>query len=136
MLVTRIAAQLTPDKLLPIKQLTIGGYGTVRGYARNIGVADNGVFGSVEFQYRLFRGKWGSISIIPFVDGGTIWNNSRDPIGSNTFASVGAALRCQLGEIFEVRLDYGIPLIEAEGLGSNDTQDRLTFSVFMPLLRF
>ncbi len=135
-LVTRIAAQLTPDKLLPIKQLTIGGYGTVRGYARNIGVADNGVFGSVEFQYGLFRGKWGSISIIPFVDGGTIWNNSRDPIGSNTFASVGAALRCQLGEIFEVRLDYGIPLIEAEGLGSNDTQDRLTFSVFMPLLRF
>ncbi len=135
-LVTRIAAQLTPDKLLPIKQLTIGGYGTVRGYARNIGVADNGVFGSVEFQYRLFRGKWGSISIIPFVDGGTIWNNSRDPIGSNTFASVGAALRCQLGEIFEVRLDYGIPLIEAEGFGATDTEDRLTFSVFMPLLRF
>lgn len=135
-LTTRILTQLTPDKLLPIEQFTLGGTGSIRGYRRNIENADNGVLGTIELQLPLTREKWGNISILPFFDIGTIWNSDRETIGSDTFASVGLGLRYQFESAFEARIDYGIPLMEAEGFGTSETTDNFTFSLIVRPLRF
>ena len=134
---TRLIMQLTPDRLLPIEQFTLGGLGQVRGYRSNLGVADNGIIGTIELQLPLFKqGTWGEVKILPFFDVGTIWNNNRETVGSNTFASTGIALRYRYQETIEARVDYGIPLIEPTGLGATDTEDRLIFSILLKPLRF
>ncbi len=135
LLATRIAGQLTPDQLLPLSQITIGGQGTVRGILRNLGIGDNGVVGNIELQVTVVRGKWGSFAIIPFIDAATTWNNGdRDTPGTNTFVSAGIAARYRIGEVFEARVDFGIPLNELDGFGATDTQDNFIFSfLFNPL---
>ena len=137
-LATRIITQLTPHRLLPVEQFTMGGLGSVRGYRPNLGVADNGVVGTIELQLPLIRGeKWGEIKIIPFFDVGAIWNNGREITGTtNTFASSGLGLRYRLRDVFEARADYGIPLIDPKGFGATDTEDRFSFSLLVRPLRF
>ena len=133
-LATRLNIQLTPDKLLPIEQFTIGGLGSVRGYRANLGVADNGVVGTIELRIPLIRGDWGKIQVIPFFDVGTIWNNERGTTGSNTFASSGLGLRYRFREALEIRVNYAIPIIEAKDFGETDTEDNFTFAfLFYPL---
>lgn len=127
---TRLNLQLTPDKLLANKQFLLGGLSQVRGYRPNLGVADNGIIGTIELQVPLLRGgRLGEIAIIPFFDVGTIWNNGRGTTGTNTFASSGLALRYRYNNIVEFRLDYGIPLINLEGFGATDTEDNLTLFI-------
>ncbi len=128
-LATRIAAQLTPDKLLPVQQFTIGGIDSVRGYLRNLGVADNGVTGTIELQLTLVREDWGAIAILPFVDVGTIWNNKRETAGDSTFASTGLGIRYRLRDVFEVRADYGFPLVDLKEFGETDVSENFTVYV-------
>ena len=136
-LATRVFFQLTPDKLLPIEQFTMGGLGSVLGYRANIGVADNGAVGIIELQLPLAKDdKWGEIKIIPFFNVGNIWNNDRETTGSNTFASLGLGLRYRLGEAFEARFNYAFPLIDLKGFGETDTVDNFTFFVLFHPLRF
>jgi len=67
LLKTSLSTQLSPDKLLPLEQLTVGGLGTVRGYRRNLIVGDNGVIGIVEGQFPIIRSsKWGNVYFIPY----------------------------------------------------------------------
>ena len=49
-LASRLNIQLTPDLLLPLEQLTLGGLRSVRGYRQNLSIGDNGVIGNVELQ--------------------------------------------------------------------------------------
>ena len=133
-LATRTTFQLTPDKILPSEQFTIGGLGSVRGYRPNLGVADNGVVGTIELRIPLIRGDWGRIQLISFFDVGTIWNNERGTTGSNTFASSGLGLRYRFREAWEIRLNYAIPIIEAKDFGETDTEDNFSFVfLFYPL---
>ena len=134
---TRILTQLTPDQLLPIEQFTIGGLSKVMGYRPNLGVADNGVIGTVELRIPLVKGEnWGDIQIIPFFHLGNIWNNVRETTGSNTFASSGLAWRYRFKDAFEARIDYGLPIIKARDFGETDTEDNFSFSVLIRPLRF
>ena len=136
-LATRIATQLTPDKLPPLEQFTVGGLGSIRGYRRNLGSGDNGIKGTIELQLPLVDGQWGKISLLPFFDVGTVWNNGgRETTGSNTFASTGLGLRYRFDSALEARIDYGIPLIEAKGFGASETTDNFTFSLKVRPLSF
>ena len=135
---TRAIFQLSPDKLLPIEQFTMGGLGSVLGYRANLGVADNGAVGIIELQLPLAQGdKWGEIKLIPFFNVGNISNNDdRETTGSNTFASAGLGLRYRLPELFEARINYAIPLIDLTGFGETDTEERFTFFMLIRPLRF
>lgn len=126
--------QLTPDKLLPIEQITIGGVSKGMGYRPNIGVADNGIIGTLELQFSLAESdSLGKLSFGPFLHGGTIWNNDRATTGSNDFLSAGMSLQYRVN-FLELRLDYGLPLIELENYGATDTEDNFSFSLlFRPL---
>ncbi len=137
LLVSRLAAQLTPDKLLPLQQATIGGISTVKGYRSNLTLGDNILFGTTELRFILVKDeKLGSISIIPFVDFGTVWNNDRETPGSNTFVSTGLGLRYRLREIVEFRINYAVPLVEATGFGATDTEERFSFYFLFRPIRF
>lgn len=134
-----LATQLSPDNLLPIEQLTVGGLGSVRGYRQNLIVGDNGVVGIVEGQLPLVKSStWGNIYLAPFFDVGTIWSNLTDPQNSrsNTLASLGLGLNYQLGEFLDTQVFYGIPLIEADDFGNGDTEERWGFVILVSPLSF
>ena len=124
--------QISPDKLLPIEQITGGGFRKVRGYRPNIVVGDNGIIGTFDLQLPLFRNdSFGTVTIGPFVDFGTLWNNDRETTGSSFLASTGLSLQYRATDFLELRLDYGFPLIELTGYGATEAQDNLSFSILM-----
>ncbi len=113
LLVARLATQLTPDSLLPLEQIAIGGASRVRGYRENRGVGDNGIFGTVEVQLPIIRDSVvGDLKLVPFFDVGRIWNNDNEREEALSLASVGLGWDWKIKEWLLVELDFGIPLIE------------------------
>ena len=119
--------QLTDDKLLPIEQITLGGNSSVRGYRQNLSLGDNGVIGNVELQVPLIRSSTSSVQVIPFVASGTVWNNSSEKIDTDTLVSLGLGLSYELRELIEARIDYAIPLIEANAPEDFTTEQEFSF---------
>ncbi len=132
-IISRIAAQLTPDSLLPLEQLGIGGVDTVRGYRTSQRVGDNGIVGTVELRLPIVRdsGGFGLLQIVPFIDAGTIWSNSNDEAKSadGTLLSTGLGLRWQLNDSLSASLDWGIPLISIDRQGNSLQDNGISFSV-------
>ena len=127
-LLTQVGTQLTPDSLLSLERFSVGGANTVRGYAENQLVADNGIFGSVELRIPLTPDP-STLQIIPFFDVGTAWNNGGPNPDTSTIASLGTGLRWQPSSDFELRLDYGIPLIAAEDQGDSLQENGFHFAI-------
>ncbi|MGL5941710.1 MAG: ShlB/FhaC/HecB family hemolysin secretion/activation protein, partial [Waterburya sp.] len=131
-LASNLDIQLTPDKLLPIEQISVGGVNSVRGYRQNLSIGDNGVIGSVELQIPLFeflRFDDAVVKLNPFIDGGSLWNNQDEEIDDSTLFSIGLGVSLEIAEILNARLDYGIPLIEADLPDDFDEGEKLTFSL-------
>ena len=123
--VTRLATQLTPDSLLPLEQFTLGGVGTVRGYRQNQEIGDNAVVGTIELYVPLVGDRFSdhNVNLIPFFDGGTVWNNNND--NGEALASLGIGLNWQFKEWLFLRIDWGLPLIN-----DSDQEDSLQDSGF------
>jgi filamentous hemagglutinin family protein len=131
-LASNLDIQLTPDKLLPIEQISVGGINSVRGYRQNLSIGDNGVIGSVELQIPLFeflRFNDGVVKLHPFIDGGGVWNNQDENIEDSILLSFGAGLSMEIGKIVNARVDYGIPLIDDDLPDDFDEGEKLTFSL-------
>jgi hemolysin activation/secretion protein len=97
-LIARADVQLTPDPLLTLEQVSIGGRFTVRGYRENTLVRDNAFLASVELRVPLLRNsRWADyLELAPFFDYGRGWNavgSTPDPID---ISSVGIGLRWAL----------------------------------------
>lgn len=130
--IARVAAQLTPDSLLPLEQFSLGGVDTVRGYRQNQRVADNGVTGSLEIRVPIIRSpdKFGTVQLAPFLDLGRVWNSSESPIASpRTLISTGIGLRWQFDPYFSARLDWGFPLISVDKQGETLQDNGIFFSI-------
>ncbi len=122
---TSVNLQLSDDRLLPLEQISLGGGNSVRGYRQNLTIGDNGIVGSFELKYPLISSSWGSIELIPFVDVGTVWNNSEEAIADNFLASIGLGIGYELSNSIRARLDYGIALVPLDSefnSGSSGTQ--------------
>ncbi|MEM7062101.1 MAG: ShlB/FhaC/HecB family hemolysin secretion/activation protein [Cyanobacteria bacterium P01_B01_bin.77] len=118
LLLSRVNGQLTPDSLLPIERFSVGGIGTVRGYAQNQLVADNALTGSVELRVPI-SGDPNYLQLTPFIEAGAGWNNRiADPDPSFLLAT-GLGLRWQISPEWFMRMDYGIPLVDDDN--SNDS---------------
>jgi hemolysin activation/secretion protein len=130
-LITRAAAQLSFDSLLPIEQLSVGGIDTVRGYRQNQRVADNGIVGSVELRYPIIRQPdgIGTLQLAPFFDIGTVWNQEGEIASPSTLASIGLGLRWQLDPYLSARLDWGIPLLSIGDRGDSLQDNGISFSI-------
>ncbi|NEP37962.1 MAG: BamA/TamA family outer membrane protein, partial [Okeania sp. SIO2H7] len=97
---------------------------------------DNGFRFSIEDRITFERDESGlpTIQFIPFIDAGAVWNNSDNPnnefLPSQRFlVGVGLGLLWQPVPQFNLRLDYGIPLIDLDDRGNNAQDSGFYFSV-------
>ncbi len=127
-LVSRINAQLTPDSLLSLEKLSIGGVNTVRGYRQNELVTDNGITGSVELFIPLTSNS-NELRIAPFFDIGAGWNNRGSNPDPNIVAGIGVGLLWQPRPDLNIRLDYGLPLKSIDDRGNTLQDNGLYFSL-------
>lgn len=133
-LIGSLDTQLSADPLLPSQQFVIGGGQSVRGFRQNVRSGDNGIRLSVESRFVVARNEEGQtvLQIAPFVDLGTVWNNSRNLnlLPSQNFLAGGG-----LGILYEpikrlnLRLDYALPFVNLSDRGSNLQESSLYFSV-------
>lgn len=129
LMLAKVNTQLTPDSLLSLEKISIGGVDTVRGYSQNQLVADNGVLGGVEVRIPL-ASNVETLQLLPFFDIGTVWNNSAsNPADPQTLASLGLGLQWQPFSGLVLRADYGLPLIVTNDRGSSLQDNGFNFSV-------
>ena len=125
LLVTRLNTQLTPDSLLPLERFGVGGIDTVRGYTQNQIVTDNAVTFSTEARFPLAT----RLQLTPFIDAGGGWNNRTENPNPSFLLGTGLGLRWQPNSFVNLRLDYGIPLIDARDEGNSLQENGIYFSV-------
>ncbi|WP_324282265.1 ShlB/FhaC/HecB family hemolysin secretion/activation protein [Cyanobacterium aponinum UTEX 3221] len=128
--------QLANDNLVTLEQFYLGGLYSVRGYPQDIRVTDNGLLLTTEAWFPILRVKdiWqnqdGVLQIIPFVDFGVGWNVGKIPNPSpNTLMGVGLGLQWQMGNNFNARIDYGIPLIHIERSKNSLNDEGIYFNI-------
>jgi hemolysin activation/secretion protein len=136
LLVGTLDVQLTPDSLLPSQQFVIGGGQSVRGFRQNARYGDNGVRLSLEDRITLQRNEAGSsvFQVAPFIDAGLVWNQGNNPNnallpGQNFIAGVGLGVVWEPLPQLNVRVDYGLPLVNLVDKGTNLQDSGLYFSV-------
>jgi hemolysin activation/secretion protein len=134
LLIAQLDAQLTPNSLLAIHQFAIGGGQSVRGFRQNVRAADNGVKLSVENRITVQRDAAGSqtLAIAPFVDTGWVWNQPDNPNqlpAQNFLAGAGLGVIWQPIPRLNLRVDYGLPLVNLSDRGNNLQDSGLYFSI-------
>lgn len=125
LLVTRVNAQLTPDSLLPLERFSVGGIGSVRGYAQNQLVTDNAITASTEFRFPIGS----QLQLTPFIEAGGGWNNETPDPDPGFLLGTGLGLRWQPNNALDLRLDYGVPLISPGDEGNSLQENGFYFSV-------
>ncbi|MEH2307696.1 ShlB/FhaC/HecB family hemolysin secretion/activation protein [Nostoc sp.] len=128
LMLAKVNTQLTPDSLLSLEKISIGGVDTVRGYSQNQIVADNGVVGGVEVRIPL-ASNVETLQLIPFFDIGTAWNNRGINANPQTIASLGLGLNWQPFNGLVLRADYGIPFMGTSDRGTSLQDNGFNFSV-------
>ncbi|MCC5613755.1 ShlB/FhaC/HecB family hemolysin secretion/activation protein [Nostoc sp. CHAB 5836] len=132
LLLLRSDLQFAGSAIVPLEQFAIGGFGSVRGYRQDLLLTDNGAFLSAEVQIPILKvpESQGVLRIAPFVDFGVGWNSSGDTrTNSNTLLATGLGLQWQMGNSLDVRLDWGIPLVDVGGRNRTLQESGLYFSV-------
>ncbi|AFZ45544.1 Polypeptide-transport-associated domain protein ShlB-type [Halothece sp. PCC 7418] len=132
-LVVQADLQLTPDSLLPSEQFIIGGGQSVRGFRQNVRGGDNGFRLSVEDRITLERDEAGNptLQVSPFVEMGSVWNSDDNPnsLPDQTFIiGIGSGVLWQPISNLEVRVDYGLPLVDLDDRGDDIQDDGIYFS--------
>jgi len=127
----RLNMQLTGDQLLSLNRFSVGGAQSIRGYRQNQNTGDAGIQGSVEFQLPALRNEDGLaiVKLFPFVEAGTVWNNRTANPSPQTLFSIGLGAQYQPFPNLTLRLDYGLPLVNANNPGTNLQDSGLYFSV-------
>ncbi len=134
LLIFQTDLQLTPDSLLPSQQFVIGGGQSLRGYRQNARSGDNGFRLSIEDRITLQRNQTGApiLQFAPFIDAGTVWNQSSNPNGlpGQQFLAAGG-----IGVILEptpgllLRIDYALPFSRLSDRGNNAQDQGFYFNV-------
>ncbi len=117
LLIVRSDIQLADRPLLSLEQIGIGGAQSVRGYRQDLLLTDSGAIASAEVRIPIWRVPKvkGLLQVAPFIDLGVGWNHSGEKANPDSDKLLGAGLGLvwQMGDRFNMRLDYGIPLINA-----------------------
>ena len=123
--------QIAGGALVPLEQFRVGGVNSARGYRQDLSLGDSGVFGSAELRVPVLRFKKidGLVQLAPFFDIGRLWNTDDAEIANETLPSLGLGVNFAMGDRFNARLDYGIPLVSVENKGDSLQEDGLHFSV-------
>ena len=108
-IVLRVAGQYTPDPLLSVEQLGLGGHGTIRGYRENTLIRDTAVFGVAELRVTVWGPAEGQpyVQWVPFCGLGAGWNNGRATPAPRDIGSAGAGLVVRPCKQVEASLYWG-----------------------------
>jgi len=122
--------QLTGDQLVPVRQFSIGGPNSVRGYRQDAVIADSGMTVTAELEIPILElGSNQQLSLIPFAGTGIGWNNGGDRVlEQNFFASVGVGVQYEWEEL-TARLNYAIPFTEAGIKGESLQENGFDFEL-------
>lgn len=135
LLIIQADLQLASDELLPSQQFVIGGGQSIRGYRQNILAGDQGIRLSVEDQITLERNNAGEpiLKLAPFFDIGAVINTDSNPNSINqeqtVIAGLGVGVLWNPISNLNIRLDYGLPLVDLDDTGDNIQDDGLYFSL-------
>ena len=123
LLVIHAGLGLSTDPLPPPAQFRLGGRHTVRGYRENFVVRDNGFRAGVDFRFPVLGGGqdggW-NLWLVPFLDGGTAWNDGS--AASESLLAAGIGVVAEYSDWFYGELFWGLPFINRDA-GSDDLQD-------------
>lgn len=127
----RLNMQFAANPLLSLNRFSIGGPQSVRGYRQNQLTGDSGLQASVELQFPVVRDSEGAaiIKLLPFIEGGTVWNSSGTNSSPQSLIGLGLGATYQPIRNLILRLDYGVPLINVSNSGNNLQDSGLYFSV-------
>ncbi len=130
-LLFRTDLQLAKEALVPLEQFSAGGALSVRGYRQDVLLADNGLFASAEFRTPILKiPEWDTvIQLTPFFDFGTVWNSDEIALETQTISSVGLGLRFLVGDYFNARIDWGVPLVSVDRRGDSLQENGIYFTV-------
>ena len=142
-LLVRSSIQITPDPLLAVEKMPIGGLNTVRGYRENQLVRDNGLAASIEWRSPILRARSErafnplQIRFAPFFDYGRAWDNTIRLFATQESWLCSAGIGLLWNPIAWLRADlyWGHPFKIVAGRGS-DLQDKgfhFTTSFRVPL---
>ncbi|MDB9528839.1 ShlB/FhaC/HecB family hemolysin secretion/activation protein [Oscillatoria sp. CS-180] len=125
----RLNAQFANSPLLTTEQFRLGGQGSIRGYQQDQFTTDNGIFASAEARFPLMTIPEidSTFQVAPFIDYGVGWNE--DGNDSEALLSIGAGILWQVGNRFNARLDYGIPLSGSEPSGDSWQEHGILFTL-------
>ena len=115
-----VSEALEEDRpLLSLEQIGLGGVQSVRGYRQDLLLTDSGAIASAEVRFPIWRVPQvkGLLQVAPFIDLGVGWNHSGEKANpdSDKLLGAGVGLLWQMGDRLNMRLDYGIPLINVGG---------------------
>jgi hemolysin activation/secretion protein len=133
LLVLRSDIQLSNRALVPLEQIGLGGLQSVRGYRQDQLLTDNGLFALAEVRLPILRAEKvdGVLQVVPFIDFGVGWNSSGNSNpDQNSLVGIGLGLQWQMGDYLTARLDYGIPLTDADSGDRTWQENGWYFSVF------
>lgn len=126
--------QIANGTLPVLEQLSLGGRDTVKGYRKNFLLSDSGVFASAELQWTIVKiPNWQTVvKLAPFVNAGSGWNSSGNPNQNpNVLLSGGIGFLLQSADDrFNLRIDWGIPLISANSAGDSLQERGIYFAAF------
>lgn len=122
--------QLADRPLVPTEQFGLGGLGSVRGYRQDFLLTDNGALLSAEVRFPIYKTSQTLLSVVPFVDFGTVWNSGgRDNPAKSTLSSVGLGLQFVINDYLTARLDWGIPLVSVDAEKRTWQENGIYFSI-------
>lgn len=128
-LLVRGDIQVADRPILPLEQFGLGGGESVRGYRQDALLADSGIFASAEARFPIARfAKDSLLQVAPFVDVGTVWNNSPAQVAPQTLLSTGLGLRYQFSDRLTAKVEWGIPLISIPGVKHTWQENGIYFS--------
>jgi hemolysin activation/secretion protein len=127
----RVNVQLTGDRLLSLNRFSVGGPQSIRGYRQNQNTGDAGIQGSVEFQLPVLRNEDGLaiVKLFPFLEAGSVWNTRAANPTPQTLFGIGLGAQYQPFKNLSFRVDFGIPLVNANNPGSNLQDSGIYFTV-------
>ncbi|MBL8343902.1 MAG: ShlB/FhaC/HecB family hemolysin secretion/activation protein [Rubrivivax sp.] len=121
-LIVRALLQRSPDRLVPLEQIAVGGRHTVRGYRENQLVRDNGWAVGLEWHWPLWRDavRRAGVTLAPTLDAGAAWNRDEP---KSRLASAGLGLLWTVAEV-EGELFVARRLERRDNPTHGDLQDR------------
>lgn len=133
----RFTGQAASDRLIPLEQLGMGGYNTVRGFDEREVNADEGVMATLELRtpevdlgaLPCAKDLRHYLQFLAFTDYGHSWNrgHSEGEYKEEDMLSVGVGLRYRINQNARLRLDYGHKLDDVHNSPSGDGRIHLFF---------